>query len=374
MTKARIISALLIIILTAGACRMFKPSLVPETHVYRLGDSMKVRDGSLIYALPRTVLNISVGFQRTIEKPGPYARYGSEMLGLKNVITGETERWSVTGIKTDISEEIDPSEFYVIETSTIVETNALSLKKAGLIMDLNPTVPFSAGSVKTDEQPFTGSLGFTDLGSDEYFITRNDTAFRRVKLDTAFVKIPYLVERKRPLSTEQLAERAAKALLELRDGKQFILTGEANIFPQGSAGIEELYRLEREYTALFTGKTLTRTKTISYTFIPSVDPAGKQSVLFYFSESSGPSNKALPGSYPVLVELEPAVRIKDITVITRQVEEGAPAESRDKLYYRIPEVATVRIKAGGEVIYESRILVYQLGQVIQLPSNFIIGK
>ena len=35
-----------------------------------------------------------------------------------------------------------------------------------------------------------------------------------------------------------------------------ILTGETNLFPQDGAAIDEINRLDREYTALFAGKSM----------------------------------------------------------------------------------------------------------------------
>jgi hypothetical protein len=34
----------------------------------------------------------------------------------------------------------------------------------------------------------------------------------------------------------------------------------------------------------------------------------------------------------------------------------------------------VKISRGNENLFESRKLVYQFGQVVQLPANFILGK
>ena len=82
------------------------------------------------------------------------------------------------------------------------------------------------------------------MGSDEYYMVTRDTAYRVVEIDTAFIKIPYLVEKKKQLGIDQLAENAAKALLELRDGKQMILSGEANVFPQDASPINEINRME----------------------------------------------------------------------------------------------------------------------------------
>ena len=155
-----------------------------------------------------------------------------------------------------LSEELDPSEFYVIESNTLFQTNVLALKKEGLILDLNPGIIYSAErQIGVKEQKINQFRSF-DLGSDEYFQLQSDTAYRRVNVDSTFIRIPYIVEKKKRLTVDQLAEKAARRLMEMRDGKHLILTGEANVFPQSDAAINEMNRLEKEYTELFTGKTL----------------------------------------------------------------------------------------------------------------------
>ena len=98
-------------------------------------------------ALPRTVLTFTVEFERTIEKPGPYARYASDLLGLEKVIMAESESWSIEGIAVNSREELDPSEYYIIESNSLFQTNVLALKKEGLILDLNPQSFHSSGNI-----------------------------------------------------------------------------------------------------------------------------------------------------------------------------------------------------------------------------------
>lgn len=348
----------------------------PVTKVYAMSDTTGVTDGSLLYALPMTVFSVTFEFRHTVEKPGPYAKYSAEMLGIKDVITRERETWEISRIMVKSSEELDPSEFYIIEASSIVQTNALALKKAGLILDINPSVYDNVSSNPIDAGLDQVSLRFEDLGADEYFITQSDTAYRVVKLDTAFIKIPYLVERKKQLSLDQLADKAARTLLDLRDGKQRILNGEANIFPQSSAGIDEINRIEKEYMALFTGKTLSENKTLTFPVIPQKEQSGKAIAIFRFSEEAGPSTQSSGPGIPVMITLEPVGKTKDITIVSKPIPEGNEGEIKpfDKLYYRVPDIVTMKISMGTESLFESRKLVYQFGQIVQLPANFILGR
>ena len=68
-----------------------------------LSDPTALREGSIVYGLPRTVFTFTVEFERTIEKPGPYARYASDLLGLDKVITEENESWTIEGIISKLS-------------------------------------------------------------------------------------------------------------------------------------------------------------------------------------------------------------------------------------------------------------------------------
>jgi hypothetical protein len=369
----KIISILLLVFLVSS-CFTKKGLLKPETVVLPLGDTIKITDGSLVYALPLTVFDITVELERVIEKPGPYAKYAADMLGIKDVITHDSESWSIVSVRLNANEELDPSEFYVIESNTLVQTNALALKKSGLIMDISTSMYEKESNISKDLSGQEAKIQFRDMGADEYFIAQSDTAYRKVKLDTAFIKIPYLVEKKKQLTIDQLAEKAAKTLLELRDGKHLILTGEANVFPQDGAAIDEMNRLEREYTALFAGKTLTARKTLTYSFIPQKDMSGKPVTIFKFSELTGVSDATAKEGSPVTVTLESAKKTKDVTIVTRPKVEGESLKSFDKLYYRIPDVVTITVKSDDKTYYNARKLVYQYGPVIQLPANFIIGK
>jgi hypothetical protein len=367
------LSIFLIIIFVAYSCFLNKKLAEPKSIITPLSDTVTLTEGSIVYGLPRTVFTVVMEMERTVEKPGPYARFAGDLLGLNDVIKSESEFWSIQGITVKTHEELDPSEFYVIESNTLFQTNILALKKEGLILDLNPGIFYPAESKFGVREPEINQFRSFDLGSDEYFQPQSDTAYKRVKVDSTFIRIPYIVEKKKKLTIDQLAERAARRLMELRDGKHLILTGEANVFPQSEAAINEMNRLEKEYTELFTGKTWKETRTFSYQIIPDKGMMENPLILFQFSELTGPVTGKMKGGMPVTVELIPEQKTKDLTIINkRQPEPLAP--KYDKLFYRVPDVVNMKIKMGSEILFNSRRLIYQSGEVIQLPANYIIGK
>jgi len=366
------LSLVIIFIFFTGSCSMNKNIAGSKAVVSSLSDNVAIKDGSLIYGLPLTVINVKVETERVIEKPGPYARYAGDMLGLTDVIRNETENWSIKSVAIQTHQELDPSEFYVIRASSIFHTNMLSLKKAGLIMDLNPESFYQGEARYPDRAADLNHLRVFDLGADEYFQARNDTAYRLINVDTTFIRIPYLVEKKQKLSLDQLADRAARRLMELRDGKHLILTGEANVFPQSQAAINEINRLEKDYTELFSGKIWKENRTFIFQIIPRKNMTGKQVTLFRFSENTGPAADGEKTGTPVIIEFLPEEKTKKLTVVQKQI--SSSTSKFEKLFYRVPDVVAVKITLENEILSNSRQLIYQFGEVVQLPANFIIGR
>jgi hypothetical protein len=363
--KSLLFAVFLASVLLVSSCSAGKELPTATGEIKPLSLSDPVRDGSIVYGLPRTVFTVVVEMQRTIEKPGPYAQYAEDLLGLSDVIKTETEMWSIENVTVKSHDEIDPSELYVISSNTLFQTNVLAMRKEGLILDINPEIlrPYGKTGNTVGSVDITGHS--VDLGSDEYFQMQRDTAYKRMNVDSAFVRVPYIVEKKRKLPLDQLAEKAAKRLMELRDGKHLILTGEANVFPQSDAAINEINRLEKSYTELFAGKTLTESFIYTYDLIPQKTMIGKPVTLFQFSDQTGVA--AGNAGKPVTVEFTPEKKTKDVVMTGKQGD-----KKFDKLYYRMPDVAGVRISLGNEKFYEGRKLIYQFGEIMQLPANYII--
>lgn len=343
------------------------------TSVAPLSEIKSTADGSLIYALPMTVADIYVVAERIYEKPGPYSDFAADLLGMSDVIRQEREYWSIKNIVLNTHSEIDPEQYYIIQATRLFETNALKLRKYGLILDLSPEKSIRDELLYDNTNSESQRIKVTNLGSDEYFISYKDTLYRLVKLDTGFVRLPYLVEKKKVLTTAQLAERAARQLMELREGKHLILTGETNVFPQGDASINELNRLEKEYTELFTGKRASEITSFSFHITPLKETRGEKTIIFRFSEQNGLLPADQDTGIPISVEFVPELKTGRLNMIYKS-QPAKSVQAFDKLFYRIPDVVNVKISYGDKVLNSSRRLFYQFGEVVNLPSNYILGN
>ncbi|HUW93832.1 MAG TPA: DUF4831 family protein [Bacteroidales bacterium] len=367
-------AGLVILILMFSGCLSLRNRPGSDVVILPLGGEVKVTEGSVIYALPLTVFEIDVVAERTIVVPGPYAGFAKEMLGLDNVIMSEEEIWTMGNVTLCTVEELDPSQFYIIQGTSLMQTNVLALKRSGLILDITPDVysstSFSHNQGGTD---YSGLL-FPDLGADVYTSMKTDTVYKVIKADTAFIRVPYLVENKKKPSVGEEAAAAAQKLLELREGKHMILTGETNIFPQDEAAINEINRLDREYTALFAGKNWSETRHFRIWFTPQPSMAGKKTTLFNFSSVEGMRLAGSSSGKPVDLELVPSNKTQNLNLVVRPIMSQKEIDRADRLYYRVPDVVDIRITQGNETLCTARKLVYQFGNTVTLPSNIIIGK
>lgn len=362
---------LLFVSALVASCTTIKevPAVV-RTRVLPLGDTVKLYDGSLVYSLPLTGFEFTVIARKTIQAAGPYYEYAEQFLGLKDVIRSDNTVWSINEVKIKSFEELDPSQFYVIESDGLIESNALKLKEAGLLLDINPDLYSGRNYVSKNQKGNEESVSFIrDMGSDEYYNIEQDTTYKLVELDTTFVRIPYVLERKRQLSLEEQAENTARILLELREGRHLILTGEANVFPQDKAAIDEINRLENEYISLFSGKSSSEIRTMKFFFIPEQGMQSKPIVIFRFSAEGGVVDASDLSGRPVVVEMMSAGKLDNINMVEKSPTGGSDF---DKIYYRIPEVIDLRVTDGRVTLGNSRQLVYQFGQIVTLPANYII--
>jgi len=372
--KQTLIAGLFTLLLMLSGCLSLKNGQRSDVVILPLGGEVEVTEGSVVYSLPLTVFEIDVVAERTVYVPGPYAGYAREMLGLDDIILSGEEKWTLGNVTLRTVEELDPSQFYVIQGTTLMQTNVLALKRSGLILDITPdvyeTTSFSHNQGGTD---YSGLL-FPDLGADVYTTMKTDTAYKVVRADTAFIRVPYLVENRKKLTIGEEAAAAAQKLLELREGKHMILTGETNVFPQDGAAINEINRLDREYTALFAGKKWTETKQFRIWFTPRPSMAGQNTALFSFSSSEGMKTAGNSAGIPVVIELLPSNKTKDLNLVVRPAGSEKEMSGSDRLYYRVPDVVDIRITQGNETLCTARKLVYQFGNTVTLPSNIIIGK
>ncbi len=359
MKKYFLISTLVIILMSCVTPEKFQ--------VTNIGEEPEVYSQRFIYNLPRTVLRIKIDFEKETFIPGPYRMFSQKYLDLTDYIIRAETKWRITGANISAFNEPDPLHFYSINliTGSFPSTQLLKLSKEGLIIDPNQGIGIGTENIASDkiiEPPY-----FTNLSIKEIYNDISDTLYKTIIRDSSFVRIPVIRKLREVKTSEQKAEAAANFLNEIREIRFELLSGDANVFNQGLAletAVKELNKLEKDYLSLFIGKRFTQQ--YSRSFI--ITPAGTAENLTFMKLSA--SKGILPADSPegeaVTIEISP-VGITEI--LKKNLPQTPVKETFNTLYFRMPEVSTIRLVQKDKPLYESRFTIYQAGSFLNLPVN-----
>ena len=171
-------------------------------------------------------------------------------------------------------------------------------------------------------------------------------------------------------SPEVKASETADMILKLRKQRLQIVTGDTDATYSGeamAAAINELTRLEQEYMTLFTGYTETQTQTMNFDVVPEAERETQKYVAFRLSDTAGLLPADNLSGRPIVIEFVPQA--------FQQIDESAFDKKKAPAvlaYYRIPAVCTVKLTDGRDILLQTRVPVYQLGQESSLPVNVIL--
>ena len=361
MKKSIIAIAALAISLTASAQMASDPS------------------GYMTYSLPSTTIALEVEAVQEVFHAGPYAKYAEKFLGIVPRMKDETTV-QLSEISVVPYVEADLSRRYPLVAGTAVASNLLKLTAAGLVTMTDAA--FADESIwrfPVDVQSdFSGkgiSSNFTSESAVLYKKDNKESAYNRVAVQQNMV-----VEK--PL--EQKAREAAATILDLRKQRLQIVTGDTDATYSGEAmgtAVAELTRLENEYMTLFTGYSDFQTQTMKFEIIPQADRQNQMYVAFRVSDKAGLLPADEMNGRPIIMEIE-VPQIARVVTPEQLAEQAAAEKAKAKgkkapkpkpvkevpsIYYRIPATCTVKIKEGTELLFQTRIPVYQLGQESSVP-------
>lgn len=310
---------------------------------------------TLTYSLPRTTVSLTVTVERESSFAGPYARYAQKYLGI-NAAQQDAVRYEVVEMSLTPALEADPVARFTVpakDAQKMLELTAQGLVSTGQPASGEAQWHYS-GQAEKDFSTRGVSSNLTSVSTTLYKPERSDTAFSRVAVhQNRIVSKP----------VDQRAEEAAEKILELRETRLDILSGNVDGDFSGEAlgaAVREIAALENEYLSLFTGYTVRERQTLTFELIPSSGSKRSIQVAFRLSEEDGLVPADNLSGQPFTIEFDPEAKVPED-------ETPDPKFKGSYLRYRVPAVCRVRISDGVKTYLQTRIPVSQKGQVCLLP-------
>ena len=319
------------------------------------------QEGYVTYSLPMTTVTLEVEAVQETFYAGPYAKYAEKYLGIKPRVKDETTV-QLSQIRMTPYVEADQSCRYSLYLKKgTLNPSVFTLSSAGLVTFADAKFADQTVwrfPVKTDGD-FSGKGVSSNLTSEATTLYRNEkkeSAYNRVSVQQNMV-----VEK----TLEQKAAETAATILELRRQRLQIVTGDTDATYSGEAmgaAIGELARLEQEYMTLFVGYSEFQTQQMRFDVVPEAGRENQMYIAFRISDKNGLVPADDMTGRPVVMEIQPQA--------FEQV--GVKAQKAEVVHYRIPAICTVKIKNGADLLLQSRVPVYQLGQESSIPVTVAV--
>ena len=323
--------------------------------------------GYLTYSLPSTTIMLEVEGVQEVFHAGPYAQYAEKYLGVKVRQKNDTIiHLSLVHMRPLV--EADQSRRYSLNVKT--KRNGSSLLRLS-----------TEGLISFSDAKFDGSMDWrfpstVQDGTCATFDLTSATAalYQNGGRPSSIYNV--MVGR----SAEQRAAEAAQMILKLRTQRMQIVTGDTDATFDGeamAAAIAEITRLEEEYMMLFTGYSDFKDLSMRFDVIPVAGQAEQQYVAFRLSKVDG----LVPADHegqPVILQINvpefATPEASDTLLTSSEAGEGAASTTAKKsalvlAYYRIPAVCTVKLLSGSNLLLQTRMPIYQLGQESSVPMS-----
>lgn len=296
----------------------------------------------LIYALPKTELNIEITLETTKQTPGIFYQYSERYLATNKVITEEKTICKLKNIQITPQAVADPKRTFTITPLKSSVLNNLSVNAQGIICGINVAQEFN----KTVEKKVFKQIN-----------TENPKKNDLLPLGEEFMMAG---------SAAKLAEGAAKQIYRIRESRLSLLTGDLEHLPSDGKSMDAMLKgmdaLEKQLTELFIGKTTTETQTKTITLSP--DSIINKKIIFRLSAFNGIVDQDDLSGRPYYLSIEPAK-------IDIQKSADKEKTAKTELFTVLPISAKVSISDGVNVVYSGIFDIPQLGALIPMSQEII---
>lgn len=301
------------------------------------------QQSGLYYSLPQTMLKLDVVVEETRNQEGPLSDYASAYFDSEDYVEYDYTEYRLVDVKMTSLAVPDPNASFFVAMASGRGSSKVQFEVLpnGIISSVGAGNEMETTQQQTESCPQTKPC--CDRESDE---------------TEGFIKLMSSGK-----TNAMLAKEASDKIEEIRKAKFYLISGDVEMASNPETFktmYEKLDAMEQEYTSLFLGKRLTKKIVKSLYVIPNKDVVTQ--TVAKFSETDGLSAGTDGLGSPITVQTLSLNTTGSINAPSQSAVESMSYEN--KVFYRIPEVANVKVSYGGSVLFEERVPVNQLGTLL----------
>ena len=304
------------------------------------------QQNGLYYSLPQTMLKLDFIIEEAQLEKGPLSDYASSYFEMEDIVEYETTEYRLLDVKMSTVASPDPNAFFFVTMTSARGGSKLQfdVMPNGIIRSVG--VGNDVEAVELEPKPIQEKPRCCQEESDygEGF----------VGLMTA------------GKSNGMLAKEVADKIAEIRKAKFYLISGDVEVASNPetfNAMYKKLDAMEKEYTGLLLGKRVTK-KVVKTVYVIPNKEVTTQSVA-KFSETEGLTVGTAGVGRVITVQTLSLGTTAAINAPSQSAVESMSYEN--KVLYRLPETANVKVTFEGKTLLEERVTVNQLGQLLMAP-------
>jgi len=298
------------------------------------------------YSLPQTMLQLDFVIEETQCEPGPLSAFASLYFEHEEVVEYSSTEYKLLDVRMKKVATPDPNATFFVSIGTVRggSKSDFDILPNGIIR--------SVGSGNAVVEPTS------QLASQE---TVQTPCCMKKPGNEGFIQ---LITSGKP--DAQIAREAVDKIAEIRDSKFKLVSGyyETAYLPES---LKEMYskleEMEQDYMNLFLGSRITTTVVKPVYVIPSKDVLTQ--TIAKFSESEGLTTGTSGSGSPIMVQTLPLNHTSGINAPSQSAIESMSYDN--KLFYRVPETANVKVTLKNTTLLEERLTINQLGVLLMVP-------
>lgn len=305
------------------------------------------QQNGLYYSLPQTMLQLDFVVEESIFEEGPLSDYADNYLETSAYDSYGSTSYALKEVRMTSKATPDPNATFFVSFNVVRGSGKP-------VFDILPNGIIRSIGVK--------------VGKEETVDYQSETIENKASVTAQIsTETPSMMSLMRAgKTTAQMAKEAADKIEEIRKAKFYLISGDVEMatnpetFKTMYAKLDEL---EQEYMSLFVGKRVTRQTVHKVYVIPNKETPTQ--TVARFSETSGFTAGTAGSGSAIMVQTLPLNITANINAPSQSAIEAMSYEN--KVMYRVPETANVKVTCGTETLIEERQVVNQLGMILMAP-------